>query len=574
MTLLKDLIEIPEHVQQGDFVLRLAEGVTRPDETLREYVVTPQLEGCFDDALGFIKGALQSKTSKAAYLHGSFGSGKSHFMAVLHLLLQGNPRRAPSPSWPRSSPGTTLDRRQEVPAGALPHDRRRTTWSRRILGGYVDYIRRTHPEAPIPGVYLAEGLFDDADDLREQMGDEPFFEALNEGSASGGELGRRSTGLGCGSVRGGDGGAARLRRARAAGRRPDRERSSARMTREPARSGEASSSLDEGLSIMSQHAPELGYDALILFLDELILWLASRAADLRFVHQRGAEAGQAGRGANARPARSRSSASSPASATCASWSATHVAGAEQLNFGDVAQALGRAVPHDHARRPQPAGHRREARAQAKSEAAGSELDAAFEQTEQGPRRGDEHPAHARGDREMFRQVYPFSPALVQTLIAVSSVLQRERTALKVMLQLLVDQRDTLKLGDIVPVGDLFDVIAEGDEAFSEEMAIHFDNAKRLYHQKLLPLLEKQHGCAARRSRSCRTTIPRRADFRNDDRLIKTLLLSALVPEVESLQGADGGAAGRAQSRHDQDAHRRQGRAGGARAVPHVGSERR
>ena len=28
---------------------------------------------------------------------------------------------------------------------------------------------------------------------------------------------------------------------------------------------------------------------------------------------------------------------------------------------------------------------------------------------------------------------------------------------------------------------------------NKEMAIHFENAKRLYHQKLLPLLEKQHG---------------------------------------------------------------------------------
>jgi hypothetical protein len=41
------------------------------------------------------------------------------------------------------------------------------------------------------------------------------------------------------------------------------------------------------------------------------------------------------------------------------------------------------------------------------------------------------------------------------------MLQRERTALKVMLQLLVSQRQTLKLGDLVPVGDLFDAIAEG-----------------------------------------------------------------------------------------------------------------
>lgn len=140
-----------------------------------------------------------------------------------------------------------------------------------------------------------------------------------------------------------------------------------------------------------------------------------------------------------------------------------------------------------------------------------------------------------GNRKMFRQVYPFSPALVQTLIAVSSVLQRERTALKVMMQLLVDHRETLKVGDVVPVGDLFDVVAHGDEAFSKDMAIHFDNAKRLYHQKLLPALEKKHG----RREEIETLAyndPRRAAFRNDDRLVKTLLLSALVPEVESLRG--------------------------------------
>ena len=43
-------------------------------------------------------------------------------------------------------------------------------------------------------------------------------------------------------------------------------------------------SLDKGLSVLSKHAQSLGYDALILFLDELILWLASHAQDLKFVH--------------------------------------------------------------------------------------------------------------------------------------------------------------------------------------------------------------------------------------------------------------------------------------------------
>lgn len=87
MTTISDIFTIPTEVHQGDFVFRLTEGVNRPVDTLGTYVVTPQLEVCFDQALGLIKSALEANTSKGAYLHGSFGSGKSHFMAVLTLLL-------------------------------------------------------------------------------------------------------------------------------------------------------------------------------------------------------------------------------------------------------------------------------------------------------------------------------------------------------------------------------------------------------------------------------------------------------------------------------------------------------
>jgi chromosomal replication initiation ATPase DnaA len=90
MPLIRDLIAIPERVHQGDFVLQLSKGVTEPEQTLRDYVVTPQLVDAFSNALGFIQQAVQTGSSKAAYLHGSFGSGKSHFMAVLNLLLAGN----------------------------------------------------------------------------------------------------------------------------------------------------------------------------------------------------------------------------------------------------------------------------------------------------------------------------------------------------------------------------------------------------------------------------------------------------------------------------------------------------
>jgi hypothetical protein len=532
MTLIKDLIDIPERVQKGDFVLKLTEGVIRPEVTLKDYVVTPELKDCFDNALTFIRSALQGNSSKASYLHGSFGSGKSHFMAVLNLILQGvsDARAIPelAPVIAKHNEWITGKKFLLVPyhmIGAVDMESG-------ILGGYVDYIRRTHPSAPIPGVYLAEGLFQDAQALRDRIGDEQFFSALSEGSSTDSGWGELAEGWD----------AERFENALVA---PpgDEERSQlisvlvkqffkSYDTQSEGR-GEAFLSLDKGLSVISKHAQTLGYDALILFLDELILWLASRATDLKFVHQEGQKLAKLVEAQTAdRPipiisfvARQRDLSELIGDA---------IPGAERLNFSDALKHWeGRFHRITLEDRNLPAIAEKRV-LKCKSAAARQELDASFEQTARVREAVMNTLLTSEGDREMFRKVYPFSPALVQTLIAVSSVLQRERTALKVMMQLLVDQRDRLAVGSIVPVGDLFDVIAHGDEAFSQEMALHFENAKRLYHQKLLPMLEKQHG---RREDLEKRPLddPNWTAFRNDDRLIKTLLLSALVPQVESLR---------------------------------------
>ena len=66
----------------------------------------------------------------------------------------------------------------------------------------------------------------------------------------------------------------------------------------------------------------------------------------------------------------------------------------------------------------------------------------------------------KGDRDAFRLTYPFSPAFVHAMVDISGALQRERTALKLMQQLLVDYRDTLVVGQLMPLGAIFDVLAE------------------------------------------------------------------------------------------------------------------
>jgi hypothetical protein len=77
-------------VHAGDFVLALSDGVGE-ESTVADYVVTDQLAACFDRALGLIKVGGRDLVLRAAYLDGSFGSGKSHIMAVLYAILRGNP---------------------------------------------------------------------------------------------------------------------------------------------------------------------------------------------------------------------------------------------------------------------------------------------------------------------------------------------------------------------------------------------------------------------------------------------------------------------------------------------------
>ncbi|MGH3194338.1 MAG: hypothetical protein ACRDNT_00065 [Streptosporangiaceae bacterium] len=73
--LLRDLVRIPERVHAGDFVLALSKGIGEKS-TITEYVVTPQIAACFDLALDLVKSGVEANVSRAAYLDGSFGSGK------------------------------------------------------------------------------------------------------------------------------------------------------------------------------------------------------------------------------------------------------------------------------------------------------------------------------------------------------------------------------------------------------------------------------------------------------------------------------------------------------------------
>ena len=546
--LISELLDLPERVRKGDFVLNLSKGVTEPEKTLEDYVVTPQLAECFDEALSMIRTAVNATNSKAAYLHGSFGSGKSHFMAVLHLLLKHNPAvRTLKELLPVCDTHQWVESKKFllVPYHMINAKDMETA----ILGGYVDHVTALHPEAPLPGVYLAEEIFNNAKLHRADLGDEKFFESLNKGKANAG-------------VDGGPRRFGKMQHAKVTATGWDVESFESALKAEPGSSersllvgdlvknifpafrgiahgkDEAYVELDLGLGIISSHAKSLGYDGLILFLDELILWLATNSGNLDFVQREANKLVKLVESKSAeRPipiisfvARQRD---------LRELIGESVSGIEQVNLSDILSHMEERfdmITLEDRNLPVIAQKRV---LKTKNDACRAELKDAFEQASKLQPEVMQVLLTSDGDRALFQQVYPFSPALIKALVAISSALQRERTALKIMLELLVKRRDTLMVGDIIPLGDLWDVVADGDDTFSDVLRIRFNNAKKLYKSKLLPMLEQQHSIDLEvdrlRAGTDEEVSKRLKAFENDDRLIKSLLLAALVEGEETLK---------------------------------------
>lgn len=162
------LFQLPERVNPTDYVLKLTEGVADPAATIKQYVVTRELAACFDKALTLIRGAVERKQSVATYLHGSFGAGKSHFMAALYLLLSGDTqarsREELSDVVGKHGPWTEGRRFLLVPYYLMDAE----SVEQCLLGGYVEHLRRLHPEQPPAGLYRSDSMIENARNLRRE----------------------------------------------------------------------------------------------------------------------------------------------------------------------------------------------------------------------------------------------------------------------------------------------------------------------------------------------------------------------------------------------------------------------
>ncbi|MFE7129418.1 phage resistance protein [Streptomyces sp. NPDC057638] len=565
--LLRDVIDIKENISTSDFVLSLAEATT-PDgarNALKDYVVTERLLENFDEALALIKSSLDGHRSKAAYLHGSFGSGKSHFMAVLYALLSGD-----SAARARTEFDPVLTKHEWLTTDGkrfllVPyHMLGAKALEQRVLGGYVTHIKKLHPDAPTPQVYRTDSLFADIRANRAIYGDEAVIRGLGGSDAGDGETDEWGEGFAwtpqlldtaLAAEENHEGGTPlNLRNPSTPAELRAKLVNDAGTNLFPGFAKNAAEnehgfiSLDAGLSVIAEHAKSLGYDGLILFLDELILWLATLIHEQKFVAREASKITNFVEGGDARRA-------IPVVSFIARQRdlrelvGEEVSGAAEASIQDTLNlASGRfdKITLEDRNLPQIAHARILKPKDAEAE---RRIDEAFEQTKRvGTQVWDTLLGSDKGttgaDAESFRLTYPFSPAFMDTLVHISSALQRSRTGLKLMGQLLSDHRDELRLGQLIPVGDLYPVIAEGgDKPFTDSLKVVFEAADKLYKTKLRPYLLSSYDITEddveqyahrpeaitdlQRAQRCRM-------FVGDNRLVCTLLLSALAPSVPSL----------------------------------------
>jgi hypothetical protein len=541
-TLLRDIFKIDERAGAEDYVLRLTDSVGKGavQRTLDEYVVTDALVEAFDQAMGLVAEGITSGTSRGSFLTGSFGSGKSHFMAVLHALLQHEPvaREKPElqPLVARHDP--VLADRKILPLAF--HLLGARTMEEALFQGYIRQIAERHPGAPLPAVHKSDALLEDAERYRTQLGDQQFFAGLNGEADGGGAADPWAAVLGAGEWD-----AVRYAEARASSAAsPSRQKLVSALVDVYFRSYTQQAEyvdLDTGLAAISVHAKSLTYDAVVLFLDELVLWLAFSVQDREFFRresQKLTKLVESSIGGRPIPLISFVA----RQMDLRRWFAdSGASGAEQ-------DALDRAFRHQEGRfgviplgddnLPYVANRRL---LKPKNDQAAAVLESAFGAIDRRPAVWDvlldgvnTDERHRGSDEKAFRLTYPFSPALVSTLRSLASVMQRERTALKVMQQMLVDRRDTLTIDQLIPVGDSFDLVVRGQtgQALDAEAAALFRSANKLYTDKLRPLLFGIHGIDERMLREESEKVP--PGFRTDDRLAKTLLLSAVAPKVPAL----------------------------------------
>jgi hypothetical protein len=491
----------PEDIRAMGFVIKLKElaaGSPEVKKLVDEYVVTPAVAADLPVVFEKMKQVFDRGEEYGRFIHGSFGSGKSHFMTMLSLLLEGV-----GDAWQKDHPAFATLRTKHhgwvedahllvVRIHMLSVKGKGTGLDRAVYDGFNEALRR-RGKAPFEFLHV-DGVLDEARREAQQYGDVFWKNLANAGVvASKDDF-----------------------EAMAASKSFKQREALARAYLGYKGRDAASAGIDpkwsEGLRRMAEHAKSQGFGGVVLLIDEFLLWLGEKS---------GQEFKEAINDLNVIVDHNTGLRAVPLFVFVARQKDIREFFPDLVDESEIHDTLDHHAQRFEKTMLQDIELRhivkeRVLRAKAK--------DAIAEAT---ARLAQDHekilPALLSNvDLAYLKDVYPFHPALIEMLVDITALMQRERSALRLLYELLVIHYPTLPLGEFLPVGSAFDAIfPRGGVEASKKVEV-LQDIHRQYYDRLDPAMRQMLAAGELDDKRHHAL----------DQLVKTVLLAEVSPRLK------------------------------------------
>ncbi|MBN1536878.1 MAG: hypothetical protein JW908_09120 [Anaerolineales bacterium] len=465
-----DVFDLPSEVPACIVKIQDFDDNKTLQDNIRDYVITDSVAAEMERLVDrIVTSCVRQEAGAGHYLHGSFGSGKSHFMAILGLILENNPS-----IWTKEHVmiQDVQDRHGQwladhpilvVPVYMLGQE----SLQRACYNAANQRLEKLRQ--PVCEFSDADKVIASFNTEAERYGEVVYqqFEAATGISAK--------------------------RFARLVGSGQDERDELAQKIlsyRNPSRTERAQlypDKFSDGMAMLTQHALQQGFAGAVFLVDELILYLTGKGGR-EYVEEFNDLVALADNSALDR--------------AVPLW----VLVAKQRNIAETVpddssqQHIFDVMEHHKDRFPEtteladteliPIVEERVLKIKAGKE---SVLESAVEGTindlEPGVRQTLLHDLSLQD----FRRVYPFHPALIRSLIDVSARLSRERAAIRLLYELLIKRYPDLPVGSLVPYSALFDVVFLRDGLAGGSRNEELEAVRQTYYERLEPLIQDAYG---------------------------------------------------------------------------------
>lgn len=507
-TTIRDAFVLPAHedLQAMGFVVRLRDEDAATEGTRRlvnDYVLTPAVQAELPRILKTMSQVHARGEEYGRFVHGSFGSGKSHFLSMLGLLLEDSDL-----AW----------QKDDATIGAMAGEHRAWIRDANLLVVRLHMLTLRGRETG-----LDRAVYDAFNHALERHG-KPGFEFLHvEGILEEARQEAQTYGAAfwVGLENAGVVGSRTEFEELAAGTPEERE-SLARAYLGFKKRDAASAGIDprwsDGLRRMTEHAKAQGFGGVVLLIDEFLLWLAEKS---------GTEFKQEINNLLLIVDHSTGKRALPVFA--------FVAVQRNLKefFPDLTSEdeIHAHLAHNAQRFDRTQLEDVELRHIVKGRVLRPRDPAALAQAIEGLIAAQQKVLPALGDVEYLKDVYPFHPSLIEMLVDVTSLMQRERSALRLLYELLVYFHADLPVGQFIPVGSAFDALFPQAGVEADRKGDTLRDVHHQYYQRLSLAIRQM----ADEAKGTGDVFP---DNRRQvlEQLVKTVLLAEVSPRLRGASG--------------------------------------